>query len=66
MNKIIHKANYKKTYKVYVGFGKYINICTPMCNSKAVYNNAKKYNNHRLWSKVTCKKCLKIQKQMNK
>ena len=65
MTKVIHKANYNKQYSVYSVFGS-IRVCTPMCDSKAVYDNAKNYHNHRLWSKVTCKKCLKIKEKLER
>ena len=62
MSKIIHKANYSKTFEYYIGFGQHGRACTPLCDSKPYKKNGgyKTYTNHRLWSKVTCQKCLKL------
>lgn len=55
---IVHKQGHETAEK-YLGFGQYTRIHAPLCvGAKALYAG-KGYYMHRLWSKVTCKHCLK-------
>ena len=55
---VIHKIG-KKTATKYMGWGQYGKIPAPLgVGAKGLYA-LKTYYLHRLWSKVTCKHCLK-------
>jgi hypothetical protein len=55
---IIHKADYKRKFDRYIGFGQYEKIPSVTCDKKHPWNN-RTYHITRDWKNVTCKKCLK-------
>jgi len=55
----IHKAGKQKVTR-YIGFGQHEDVPAPLCvGAKPIYSG-KKYLIHRLKSKVTCKRCLRL------
>jgi len=57
----IHKGNYKDQTGYYAGFGHYLKIPKPTCNSKFHgYGYTRRYKVTRLWKNVDCKTCLKL------
>jgi len=56
---IIHKQG-KRNVNVYIGFGQYDYIRSPLCVGAKLIYEGKTYLTHRLWKYVTCKHCLKM------
>lgn len=54
-----HKANYKDLVSVYLGFGEYAEICSPVCVGAKAMWNGQSFKLVRNWKDVTCKHCLK-------
>lgn len=65
MSRVVHKASFKKTIEVYVGFGQYALVTTPLCKPGTYYENKGFPRMARFWKDVTCKKCLKIKGKGN-
>lgn len=59
MGNVVHKADYKRTFSRYAGFGTYEQIPSPLCVGPTPIYNGKSYQIHRNWKYVTCKHCLK-------
>lgn len=57
--KTIHKTGKQKAEK-YIGFGEYEKVPSPLCVGAKMLWKGNSYYVHRLWSKVTCKHCLKL------
>lgn len=63
MSEVVHKANFKKTVEVYMGFGQYTVVLTPVCDAELLRKSKGFPKMARFWKDATCKKCLKLKEK---
>ena len=62
---VIHKGNYKRKVWSYSVLGQDFSIPAPLCKGKTEAIMWENFIVSRNWNKVTCKRCLKLNKTLD-